>query len=209
MGTPAAVDRSAHIPSANADRHLRMEKTCAELKEAIDSGSMGDVVSKHEALILQYYQDVQDQAKQSFGTARSAARVGFWVVIVALGYALLFDALARFGKVAPPTSESMSVARVGLISGAIIELVAGVAFWLYSRGARQFGAFHICLERTHRYLLAYTIANQITGDKDDALQRLACIMANAPMIARTDMESAASGLSAITLSPPATIPSTI
>ena len=64
---------------------------------------------------------------------------------------------------------------------------------LYGRAARQFGAFHICLERTHRYLLAYKMAEQIQNDKDDTIEKIVCIMANAPMITRVDVEGVESG----------------
>src|SRR5262245_26693428 len=160
---------TAQVPS-------ELRRTCDELSVAIEEGKIGDIVAKHEQLILHYYKDVQDQAKLSFSTARSAARIGFWVLIGTLVYALTFDALSRF-KLAPGmTDVSLTVAGIGLVSGGLIEFISGVAFWLYSRGARQFGAFHICLERTHRYLLAYTIAAQIKDRKDDALRDLMCIM---------------------------------
>ena len=51
---------------------------------------------------------------------------------------------------------------------------------------KQFSAFHICLERTHRYLIAYKIADTIEHDKDETLQKLVCIMANAPMITSSE-----------------------
>ena len=72
--------------------------------------------------------------------------------------------------------------KIGLISGAFIEFIAGVQFWLYSRASKQFSAFHICLERTHRYLVAYKIAEEAGSRKEDVLERIACIMVSAPMI---------------------------
>src|SRR6202795_1901980 len=81
----------------------------------------------------------------------------------------------------------------GLVSGALMEFVAGVSFWLYSRGAKQFGAFHICLERTHRYLLAYKIAEKIEKNRDQTLEKIVCIMANAPMISQADIDGLDSG----------------
>ena len=88
----------------------------------------------------------------------------------------------------------MGVGTIGLISGSIVELIAGTQFFLYRNSAKQFGAFHICLERTHRYLLAYTMAEQIRAeDKDKTLEKILCIMANAPMITQQDIEGVSSG----------------
>jgi hypothetical protein len=168
-----------------------MQKACDDVGEAIDTGKIGDIVAKHEKLILHYYEDVQNQAKQSFRAASSVAQIGFWVLIGTLAYALTFDALGRFQIGGPAMAEaSLTVAKIGLVSGALIEFIAGINFWLYARGARQFSAFHICLERTHRYLLAYKIGDEITENKDDTLRQLVCIMANAPMITREDIDAA-------------------
>lgn len=183
--------------SASAQSTSDLQRTCDELSVAIDQGKIGDIVAKHEKLILHYYKDVQDQAKQSFDTARSAAKIGFWVLIATLLYVLTFDGLSRFKLPFEMTGGSLAVTGlVGLGSGALMEFIAGVSFWLYSRGAKQFGAFHICLERTHRYLLAYKIAEQIEGGKDETLRELVCIMANAPMITRQDIDSSDSGTGA-------------
>ena len=163
--------------------------TCDEIGSAVDGGRVGDIVAKHEKLILHYYEDVQDQAKQSFASAKSVAHIGFWVLIATLAYLLIVDALGRIqisGFVM--TQPSRTVVSAGLVSGALIEFIAGVNFWLYSRAAKQFGAFHICLERTHRYLVAYKMAEEITAKKDEVLGKLVCIMANAPMITRQDVD---------------------
>lgn len=181
---------SAVGTSGSAQTTRDLQKACDELSTAIDEGKIGDIVAKHEKLILHYYKDVQDQAKESFNTARSAARFGFWVLIATLAYVLTIDGLSRFGKVPAMTGESLAVTGiVGLVSGALMEFVASVSFWLYSRGAKQFGAFHICLERTHRYLLAYKIAEQIEDGKNETLRDLVCIMAHAAMITRQDIDS--------------------
>jgi hypothetical protein len=168
-----------------------VKRICDEVGAAVDKGKIGDIVAKHEELILHYYKDVQAQAQKSFDTARATANFGFCVLIGTVAYVLLFDALRRFGYAAQDSGNSMNVGQIGIVSGIIIEFIAAGAFWLYSQGAKQFGAFHICLERTHRYLLAYKIAEQINDDKDDALHELLCIMANAPMITRGDINRGA------------------
>jgi hypothetical protein len=168
-------------------------RACEEVGNAVDTGGVGEIVTKHEKLILQYYEDVQRQAKQSFGSAKSVAYMGFCVLIATLTYTLLFDALSRIQISGLAMSQpSRAVASIGVVSGALIEFIAGINFWLYSRASRQFGAFHICLERTHRYLVAYKIAGEIGAKKDETLEKLVCIMANAPMITHQDIEAVGS-----------------
>lgn len=45
---------------------------------------------------------------------------------------------------------SMSAGQIGLIGGSIVGLLASTQFVLHARSSRQFRAFHMCLERTHR-----------------------------------------------------------
>lgn len=165
-------------------------KACRELKDAVDGGTLGDVLDKFERLIVRYYEDVQKQAMTSFQAATTVARVGFSVLIVTLVYALIFDALNRFHIHGLSTdSTSLTVEGVGVISGILIETIAGINFWLYARASRQFSAFHICLERTHRYVLAHKISSEIKENRDQTVRDLVCIMANAPMITREDIEA--------------------
>ena len=52
-------------------------KICDELVNACDTGHVGDIVAKHEKLILEYYKDVLEQAQKSFASAKSIARLVF------------------------------------------------------------------------------------------------------------------------------------
>jgi hypothetical protein len=169
-------------------RRADKQAACDKIASAIDSGKLGDTVREHENLIMQYYEDVQDQAKRSFKAAIVMSYVGFAVLIATSVYALVSDGLHRFSA-GTSVNSSLTVAGIGVVSGALIEFIAAVAFWLYSRGARQFSAFHICLERTHRYLLAYKMVGELGTIKDQTLRDLVCIMANAPMIAHQDADA--------------------
>jgi hypothetical protein len=164
-------------------------KVCDQVGNALSEGKIGDIVASHEKLIMEYYGDVQRQANKSFESAQFVAKLGFYVLIGTLAYTLIVDGATRFFAKAPEDSANfMTVAVLGAISGALIEFIAAISFWLYARGARQFGAFHICLERTHRYLLAYKITEQMKDNKDITLHNLVCIMANAPMITQGDTD---------------------
>jgi hypothetical protein len=80
-----------------------MHEACEELGSSIDKGNIGEIVAKHETLILHYYQDVLDQAKKSFGAATFVAWIGFWVLIVTSVYVLIFDAPSQI-SLAPSIS---------------------------------------------------------------------------------------------------------
>lgn len=62
-------------------------KVCKELKAAL-SGDIGDIVAKHEEMILHYYRDVQKRAKEGFESAKKVSKIGFGVLIATLAYTL-------------------------------------------------------------------------------------------------------------------------
>jgi hypothetical protein len=190
MSTPAASHDRPHVKFARmADGPAFSD--CERLGDAL-TGDIGDAVEKIQKLILRYYDDVREQAASSFTTARRVAIAGFVVLLITLLYVIAADVAVRFwGSTA--SSSVMTVGQLGLIAGFIVEALAGTQFWLHSRTTKQFGAFHICLERTHRYVLAYKIADTIRGNKDATLEKIVCIMANAPMITREDIDGLASG----------------
>jgi len=183
-------------------------KECEALGQAI-TGDVGEIVEKVQKLILHYYDDVREQAERSLRIARRTAIAGFVVFIATLGYLVVIDFAYRakwFADPAPAAAEkatgsTMTIGGLGVIAGLIVEILAGTQFALQGRATKQFGAFHICLERTHRYLLAYKIAEKMTENRDETLAKIVCIMANAPMITREDVDAVGSATPA---TPPAT-----
>jgi hypothetical protein len=188
----AAVQRGISMTLADVDKRTNeLQTACDELGAAVDKGSMGEIVEKNQKLIMQYYKDVLDHAGKSFEIARWSAIGGFVIFIITLVYALTVEGWHVWAKLPLSGQDSVhalyTVSGLGILSGLIVQVFAGVAFYLYQKASDQFGAFHICLERTHRYLVAYKIAEEIKVDKDETLRDLICIMAKAPMISHSDI----------------------
>jgi len=168
-------------------------KRCQRIGVAVN-GDVGTMVETVQELILQYYTDVGQQASESFGSAKRISIAGFAILAVTILYVLVVDASGHVNSAWFNASYAgMDVGKLGLMAGAIVEAIAGLQFYLYGKATKQFGAFHICLERTHRYLLAYKIAEKIGANKDQTLEKIVCIMANAPMITREDVDGVESG----------------
>ena len=175
--------------SAEERRKKRLAETCARLGDGCN-GNIGETTKAVQDLILEYYADVHEQATASFRSAQILAFFGFLLLVGTVGYVIRLDWMRHLP---PPgfidsSKDGMTVGAIGVISGVIVEFLAGTQLFMHGRTARQFGSFHICLERTHRYLLAYRMAQE-TGEKaPQALEKIVCIMANAPMITRQDIE---------------------
>jgi len=121
------------------------QKSCDAMKVACDTGTLGEIVAANQKMILDYYGDVQGQARMSFNAACGAADIGFAVLIDSLIYAIRLESvhLPQMPDGITKITPSTLFAWVGVASGTIIEFIAYVSFRLYGQCSRQFSAFHI------------------------------------------------------------------
>ena len=102
------------------------------------------------ALLTKYYGEVLAQAKTSFKWAVAASVVGLAFFLGAVIIAL--------------STASIGTAAISVVSGAIVEVIAGINFYLYGKTTEQFSEFHQRLDQMQRFLLANSICSQIDGN---------------------------------------------
>jgi hypothetical protein len=167
MSTTSASSVPA-LASAHPLQQLKAE--CEELART-RPGDTHKMASLHQQMSLNYYQDVRRQAQQSFYSALVAAIVGTLFFLYAAWYML------------PRDGSTSSNAYISLIAGALVQVISAINFYLYSKTAHQFSGFHVCLERTNRYLLVNTLCENLSDEhKDDMRMEIIRVIANAPML---------------------------
>jgi hypothetical protein len=100
-------------------------------------------------LMVAYHQIALAQSRRSF----------FWALIGSGLGLVFFMAAVAFALVRGITLASI----VPLISGAVVEIVAGVVFYMYGQTTSQLGSFYDKLEVLQRYLLANSLCETLTG----------------------------------------------
>lgn len=143
-----------------------LQRECEEVATT-RPGDTHQIASLMQQMSLHYYTDVRRQAQQSFLSALIAAVVGTLFFLLAAWYGMVKD----------------EQAWVGIVAGALTQVIAAINFYLYGRAARQFATFHVCLERTNRYLLANTLCENLELPlRDQVRHELIQVVANAPML---------------------------
>ena len=161
--TPDTTQRSAPRPIRE------MLQDCKEIART-EPGDAHRIGSLLQEMIVRYYGDVRSQAQHSFLAALVVATVGVLLFIGAIWLAMLSGDKAKAGVVAG-------------VAGGLMEFISGINFYLYLRAARQFASFHVCLERTNRFLLANTLCEKLSEPARDEMRReLVRIVATAPML---------------------------
>lgn len=140
------------IPGKNINPAILDER----FKESLDQLSKTNVADVQKIVASQldimrvYHSIVQEQAKKSFRWALVAAGFGLFFFFIAVG-AILFRG-------------QENVATIGVISGALIEVISGINFYLYGRTSLQLANFQSRLDITQRFLLANSVCEGLTGE---------------------------------------------
>jgi hypothetical protein len=132
-----------------------------------DGRNLQQIATSAIKLNVAYYQSVLAQAQQSFRAALFAAVIGlvFFIAAVAL---MLFRV---------PTDAPL----LSLIAGALIEVIAGLNFYLYGRTTQQLSDYHRRLDNMLRYLLANSISESLPeAEKVQARTKLVDAIADLP-----------------------------
>jgi hypothetical protein len=97
-----------------------------------------------------YYREVLNQSQRSFNYALWASIAGLLLFIAAMLYSV--------------NDKLRNSASIPLISGAIVEVLAGINFYLYGQTTMQLKEFHQRLDKTQRFLLANSMCEGLEGD---------------------------------------------
>jgi TRADD-N domain-containing protein len=145
----------------------KMKTACKDL-EQIKTEETQKLAAALWQINIEYYEDVRRRSSKSFYLALGAAIVGTGFFVFAL------RSMMR---------NQIPFSQLSLIAGATIQVISGISFYLYGKSSHQFSAFHACLERSNRFLLANSICENLEPpDKSEMRKELIGIIANAHIL---------------------------
>ena len=116
-----------------------------------------DLMLKNVTELREYYVISKRQAVRAFSATLIACVLGF--VIYILGIIVSIDS-SNGGMI------------YSTIAGSVVEIIAGLFFWLYSRTTQQLSIYHERLGKTEKYLSAIQLIEKITDSNKDAAYKL-------------------------------------
>lgn len=123
-----------------------LEKSLEFLAKA-DPQDVQAIAVSQISLLHSYYKTVLGQAQNSFIFATVAATVGILIFVYSF---------------AGQSKDNASLK--GVISGAIVEVISGIGFYLYSKSSDQMAKFHEQLTITQRFLLANSVCESLESE---------------------------------------------
>ncbi len=155
----AATMIEAAPKSVKHDVATEMLRTLPPIKEIADYQFVAarpedvQLIARAQVTKLEdYYNTALTQAKQNFNWALIAAGVGSAFFLFAVGVLL--------------TVQSTAVATISVISGALVQVISGLNFYLYNRTTNQLVDFSARMDQTQRFLLANSICESLDTSKE-------------------------------------------
>lgn len=115
-----------------------------------EPGKIQEIAASQIELLATYYDLAIQQAQRSFVWALVAAGAGFFFFLAAVAFVLF--------------NQAQNVSVISLISGALIEVIAGINFYLYGKTTSQLSEFRERLDQTQRFLLANSVCESLSGE---------------------------------------------
>jgi len=141
--------------TANVVRLENIVSRSINLIGEADPKDVQQIAASQLRMLAGYHQIALAQSGRSF----------FWALVGAGIGLLFFFSAAAFALVTGVTLAAV----VPLLSGAIVEVVSGVVFFLYGKTTLQLSNFHSRLEVLQRYLLANSLCESLgEAERDKA-----------------------------------------
>ncbi len=159
--------RTARTASTSALLSQDVPIAIQALRDAGKGTDAKQTASAQTELLSTFYRVALNQSQASFKVASWAAASGVMLFLAAIVGGLL---------------AGRDAALFGTLGGAIVEVISGLAFYLYGKATEQSNDHLARLGRVQRYLLAIQVAESITDSKlkDEARLKLVSTISGLP-----------------------------
>lgn len=140
------------------DKEIKEEVEKVFISFQDDKNDVLNLMIKNVAELREYYVMNKQQARNSFSAALFISMLGFF--LFASGIVITY--------VSP---EKGSVIPYSTVSGVIVETIAGLFFWLYSKAIKQINIFHTSLQSTEKFLTAIQLVDKISSEQKDEVYK--------------------------------------
>lgn len=111
-----------------------------------------------QALMLKNYDEIREYYKIS----KSQSRWSFWLSTLACISGIIILGFTVYSVI---ILKKTDIAAIGVISGAITELIAGTIFWLHNKSALQLNHYYDALHENEKALLAINLTNTLSSEE--------------------------------------------
>ncbi len=127
-----------------------IQESIVESAKKSDNRDIIAMMLKNYGEITEYFKISKSQAKSSYRLSVASCIVG----IVILGISI-------YGAI---VIKSLELAIVGIVAGAIVEVISGTVLWVHNKSALQLNHYYDALHENEKFLSAVSIAEKLSDN---------------------------------------------
>ena len=160
VGVVGTIMAKQSVDKADAKiESCQVEKAIKDITiENNENDNVLELMLKNVKELREYYVISKQQARKSFSAALFICFFGIFIYVLGIISVMIFD-------------KNISV--ISIIGGTVVEVIAGLFFWLYREATKQLSIYHQRLGSTEKYLTVIQIIRELPEDKRiEAFQNL-------------------------------------
>lgn len=142
------------ISASNIKKEDSEEKKDAKKKGEFSNDIVGQMLKNYDE-IREYFQISKSQSRWSFRLSALACVSGIIILAITVYSVIIL--------------KQTDIAVVGVISGAITEVIAGTIFWLHNKSALQLNHYYDALHENEKVLLAINLTNTLSLEERESM----------------------------------------
>lgn len=161
LGTVISIVAKHSVDKADAKiESSQVERAIKDITiENNENDNVLELMLKNVRELREYYVISKQQARKSFSAALFICFFGIFIYVLGIISFMVFD-------------KDISV--ISIIGGTVVEVIAGLFFWLYREATKQLSIYHQRLGSTEKYLTVIQIIKEMPEEKRvDAFRSLA------------------------------------
>lgn len=107
-----------------------------------------------------------DEITEYFTISKAQAKSSYRFSILSSVIGMIMIAIAIYGTVVIKNTE---IAVIGVVSGSITEIIAGVVLWIHNKSAMQLNHYYDALHENEKFLSAINMADKLSEEKKEQM----------------------------------------
>ncbi len=129
----------------------QVEKAIKDITiENNENDNVLELMLKNVKELREYYVISKQQARKSFSAALFICFFGIFIYVLGIISVMILN---------------KDVSIISIIGGTVVEVIAGLFFWLYREATKQLSIYHQRLGSTEKYLTVIQIIRELPEDK--------------------------------------------
>lgn len=107
-----------------------------------------------------------DEITEYFTISKKHVKSSFLLSVIASIIGIIIMGMTMYGTI---VLDNLQLAIIGLISGAIVEVLSGTVFWIHNKSTLQLNHYYDALHQNEKFLSAVNVADKLSDENREEM----------------------------------------